>query len=259
MKKILFPTAYSPSSKNSWQYALKLASHFDAEITLLHVIEDSEAKIDKVRELDRLYDFAIVFSGSEYEDVLTDFMVTQGKVIDVILQEESNYDLIIMGTSTINAFPEKVIGDVALAVANKATSSLLLVPPMKRYNGVSCITYATNQSLSNTETLSYLSKWVDIFDSEYQLLHISKQTLEDNKDMDDLVNKYQEENQEVTFSYRIMEGDFIAQIEYLLELDKSDLLVLNFPKTGFINLFFKQNIIRKITADSMMPVLIIKE
>ena len=39
IKKILVPTDFSPASEKALQYARRLAEEFDAEVTLLHVLE----------------------------------------------------------------------------------------------------------------------------------------------------------------------------------------------------------------------------
>ncbi len=197
MKKILFTTAYSQSSKNTWQFVLRLAQHFEAQITLMHVYEDAsvsfvlgnldEEMVENFEkfntskfeeEKNRLRKFAAENTPKQDNAVAVKFIVATGNVVSVILQEEqeNKYDLLVLGTTTSSSLSDALFGSVSQKILAQAKTPVFLVPPMASYHGINKIVYATNFESGDLTAIQHLMEWSQAFGAKLHLLHVFRKT-----------------------------------------------------------------------------------
>ena len=117
MKKILFPTDFSDTSKNAFLYALKLADNIGAEIITLHVYELPQADyIDVSAYLYEIYEVTEFSNFENYRDevpalrniaeandlghIKISNVLENGNLISKIIEisNAENIDYIVMGT-----------------------------------------------------------------------------------------------------------------------------------------------------------------
>lgn len=160
IKKILYATDLSQSARYAFAYAVSLANHYCASITLLHVLHDApgfvenligadkyeeikqqrydnarETLIGKRREhviikeiLDKLCED--VRTDKSLPDVVTDeILVREGNPAEEILRatEESGCDLIVIGTHGFGGIAEAMIGGTARQVLRHSRKPVLAV------------------------------------------------------------------------------------------------------------------------------------
>jgi nucleotide-binding universal stress UspA family protein len=153
IKKILYPTDLSQSARYAFAYAVSLADHYKASITLLHVLyeapeyvssiigtdklaeikrqqyaEAREALIGKRREnvivkeiLDKFCEE--VKADQNLPNVVTDeILVRKGNPVEEILRTaaDRNSDLIVMGTHGHGGFADAMIGSTARRVLRRS-------------------------------------------------------------------------------------------------------------------------------------------
>jgi nucleotide-binding universal stress UspA family protein len=153
IKKILYPTDLSQSARYAFAYAVSLADHYQASITLLHVLyeapefvssiigsdklaeikrqqytEAREALIGKRREnvivkeiLDKFCEE--VLADQNLPNVVTDeILVRKGNPVEEILNtaEDRNCDVIVMGTHGHGGFADAMIGSTARRVLRRS-------------------------------------------------------------------------------------------------------------------------------------------
>lgn len=285
MKKILFPTAHSKFSKNTWRYALRLAQFFDAQITLMHVYEDSsfglsqghdfldEDMLDDLKDLDKekyedeyekLNQFAAENTPKQYHSIAMDYVVTVGNVVAAILQEEqeNNYDLIVLGTSTTNRFSDALFGSTSLKILAQSKTAIFLVPPMVYYRGINKIVYATNFESGDAFTLQRLADWMEAFRAELHLLHINKNTVaakQAKEKMEKLINFFEQDNEVGMVTFQFIEGNIAKGIENYLETTNSDMIALTTHKRGFFAQLFDSSVTNQIATEALVPILIFKQ
>jgi universal stress protein A len=140
IKKILAPTDFSPASEKALKYALRLATNFGCELTLLHVLEPpispafaespvapafSEAEMADAEEgLRGLVNAARTagVSGARSKirkGVATHEIVEAAKELDV--------DLIVIATHGLTGWKHFAIGSTAAQVARAAPCPVLVV------------------------------------------------------------------------------------------------------------------------------------
>ena len=285
MKRILFTTAYSKSSKNTWQYALRLAQHFGAQITLMHIYEDIHYPLasghdfldeDMLNNFDGFYDeerkeqyqklddFVTQNTPARFLSVPINYIVTIGDVGAAILQEEqeTHYDLIILGTTKNRKVTNVLFGNTSLRVISKAQTPILLVPPIVEYKGVEKMVYATNFESGDFEALQQLMEWAQAFNAQLHLLHINNKTYEAqhaaNK-MQKLIAGFQKEEAVGITTTQIMEGNIAQSIQNYLGQTQADMIALTTHNRGFFARLFDPSVTNQIAAEALVPVLIFKE
>ena len=163
IKKILYASDLSESSVRAFAYAVSLANHYNAGITILHVLfEDpnregivktvlSEEQLAEIRE--RHYDEAReqligkkrenvamkevihaftenVKEGSDIQDFTTDEIVIESGVPEeriLAVSDEKNCDIIVMGSHGHKGIVDALIGSTARRVIRQSKKPVLVV------------------------------------------------------------------------------------------------------------------------------------
>lgn len=144
LKKILCPTDFSTPSYVALEHAIELASHFDAELCLLHVVpflpptppdlavafmaitdvaSDSERKDDAMQLLRQLVEARVpsgIKTRCEVKMGYTDKEITY-------LANHENFDLLVIATHGLGGWRHLVFGSVAEAIVRQSHCPVLTV------------------------------------------------------------------------------------------------------------------------------------
>lgn len=134
--RLLFPTDGSDAAQQGFDYALALASDFDAELLVLHVADTSEishTRIDGdvvdafVREGESIVEETVAGADTHDVDVTTD--VVQGVPDETIVQYAEQYDVdyIVMPTQGRQGV-EHLVGSVTERVLRRASMPVIALP-----------------------------------------------------------------------------------------------------------------------------------
>jgi universal stress protein A len=143
MDEILVPTDFSRHSRKAFRYAMELARHFGAELTLLHVVD--------TRMVDNVYHFhqlsperAREQMHSAAEESMARWIAavkSQGLRVTAVYTEgvppmevqkvatEREVDLIVMGTHGATGLTQLLYGSTAQGVVSSAPCPVLTVDP----------------------------------------------------------------------------------------------------------------------------------
>jgi nucleotide-binding universal stress UspA family protein len=130
LRKILLCTDFSDHARHAFSYACSLATEYNAELTLLHVLEDSggqkflqEATATAVKELEKLVPSevpnwckvkSLVRAGKPYQEIIQ-------------LAQEEQSDLIIVGVRGRNALDLALFGSTTYRVIQLGSCPVLAV------------------------------------------------------------------------------------------------------------------------------------
>jgi nucleotide-binding universal stress UspA family protein len=162
IKRILFASDLTETSRHAFQYASVLASRLGASLIFLHVMEDvpmsakaflDEDMVDKIKkqstdsaqskligkrveirmlesELNRFCECAFENSVDQ-KTVDTDVRVLEGNVIETVIStsQEMNCDAIVLGSTRRGAFAEAVLGSVVKGVLRQSDKLVIIAPP----------------------------------------------------------------------------------------------------------------------------------
>ena len=154
IKKILYTTDLSPNARYAFGYAASLANHYDAKITILHVLEEiphnAEVRLamilgekrweeiqgrneqETVVEIqDRLNRFC-KDQQNKLENcpfTVSDIVVKTGNPVDYILDQAGKqpYDLIVMGTHGVGMVANAMMGSTARRVVRRSQLPVLTI------------------------------------------------------------------------------------------------------------------------------------
>jgi nucleotide-binding universal stress UspA family protein len=167
IRKILFTSDLTETSKHAYGYALSLAQRYSAEILFLYVMDETASSarssfldpkiMEKVRNQaadearislsGKRRDMALVRSGikqfcdfdvndpSKAIEVscASEVIVTEGDVVDKIIQTAQKYDCdtIVMGSRRRSALAEAMFGSVVKGVLRRSDRMVIIAPPIK--------------------------------------------------------------------------------------------------------------------------------
>ena len=151
IKKILYTTDLSKNSAHAFRYAVALAKKFDAEIVILHVVEELSENVRvllgadvikkringmQIKEAERIKERLKRFCNREFKgdrecvDRVVTIDVRQGYPEEEILTkaEEMDCDAIVMGTHGKGMVTHAFLGSVAERVLRRITRPAFVIP-----------------------------------------------------------------------------------------------------------------------------------
>jgi nucleotide-binding universal stress UspA family protein len=133
IRRILFPTDFSPAANAAFEYAERLASAAGARLLVLHVRQDlptvvpmSDVSRDTKRQLRAV--------RTRLQDVEVEYLVYSGTPGEAIcwIAQERRCDQIVMGTHGRTGLINLLMGSVAEYVVRHARCPVLTVPSRPR-------------------------------------------------------------------------------------------------------------------------------
>lgn len=128
LHRILFCTDFSANSERALNYAISATTEYDAELTLLHVLEEKPARTDQaiaaaMQQLERL------IPAEVHKSLNTRFAVRVGKAYEQIVQfaKEAHPDIIAMGVRGRDSLDLAVFGSTTHRVIQLGPCPVLAV------------------------------------------------------------------------------------------------------------------------------------
>ncbi|MCB0705496.1 MAG: universal stress protein [Saprospiraceae bacterium] len=266
MKRIVFPTDFSDTSRNALKYAIALAADLKAKVDivtvyhipmidvshtppeLIHRMTD-EKRIETERELKALYE---AFDCPQLGDCHALYGVfTPQEITDFVA--DNKYDLIVMGTRSEHGRLDRMIGSVTTQTMMNATVPVLAVPADASYKKIGQIAYATDFRPEDGPTVSQLMEFAGFFKADIHFVHV--ETHPEVGEMDGVIN---------VADYPVAFADFSivnsASIQegldrFVQDLDV-DLLAMFIPRRRLWERLFHTSLTRKMTYNSTIPLLV---
>ncbi len=147
IKRILYTTDLSPNSAYAFRYAINSAKKHDADIIILHVVEEMAPFFDEERlkaisekkiteAMDRIRKRLKIFCDRELKDDpdrverVISIEVCQGYPPEEILKkaDELNCDVIVMGTHGKGIIRHSFLGSAARKVLRRVRKPVFIIP-----------------------------------------------------------------------------------------------------------------------------------
>lgn len=261
VRRIAIPTDYSDTANVALGHALQLAQHFGADITLIHVNEESaysgifttslsdyeeteKAKLRLQEEAHRIErDFGVNVSQE----------VRSGRIYDQIVEaaKEADADMIVMGTHGVSGWAEFFAGSNAFRVVTQATCPVLTIQGHTGSEGFKNIIVPFDRTPDTRQKVRYAAALAKKYGAK---LHLASLLLEDSpgiraefahkmKQVTDYLNREGIAHEENTLT-----GENLATMTMnYAESKKGDLVVImteqEFNMTGFLVGPFAQQIV----------------
>ena len=124
-KRIIVPTDFTKASGQAIKQAAAIASRTGSTVTLLHILDDSHAPAESMREK-LLLDAERVHQNTA---VTYDILLQEGNLFDSIPQTvcEKDYDLMVIGTHGVHGVRQMLFGADILKLVAKIPIPVLIV------------------------------------------------------------------------------------------------------------------------------------
>ncbi len=281
MKNILFLTAYAGHAPFVFRYALTLARHFGAGVTLLHVYEGvspelvtTGAMLDagagnlrrfsqmlREQETEKLKTFARQHTPPDLHGVPLHYEVRTGSPGEEVLALQKAYasGLVVMGAKIRNTIGEALFGSMARFMIDRAPCPVLLVPPMAQYVGITKIVYASNFSYRDESVIRHLLDWSEAFAAELHVVHVvtaEKERRDAQASLDNLARNFQASER---LHFELVAGNIAPRLDEYGDRIGADLIAATTQKRDFWDQLLGRSVTRGIAKEVEIPILVFKE
>ncbi len=278
LKKILVPTDFSDNAMGALHYAAAMAKHSDAEIILLHVIEDYEqnTNLNQVINLNETLRKAVADKLLEIKNENMDLWgikisvrIDNGKIyrrINSFLENE-NVDLVVMGThgsSGFENFEKFILGSNAYRIVRMATCPVITIRDGKHHTNFKKIVLPLDTTKETKDKVASAIKIAKVFGATIHLVSVSTrlemltsshEKLRDQ--LEDVAWEIQDAGVPVVTEVRKSDNVAKAVMEYAEKIDANLLIIMTADESQLSNFAFGSSA-RTVISESHIPVLSIR-
>ncbi|ARS35943.1 universal stress protein [Pontibacter actiniarum] len=279
MRKILCPTDFSGTSAKAVEYAVYVAQHAGAHLTLIHVVhlpivDTSETALvasellgeqtrDAAEKLKAMVMHLEQKYGANRDGGFTcDYLLKEALLTDVTeqLTAQEGYDLVVMGTTGCdNTVEELLIGSNTEAVIEEVKCPVLSIPRTAPEPKLERIVYASDYSREDRNALKEVVELGSFFSAKIDVVHVVKDGREaDGEDAENFWNELRELFPNVPLS--VQEVSNKHRDEGLRQFYKEvggDVLAIVRKEKGFLRSLFTQSLAERMTYQAQVPLLVL--
>jgi len=267
MKKILFPTDFSPAAANAFQYAHSLAGVMEATIDVVHIFhlpigdasnippEYIQKMIDEAEAeaMQSLKEFAMPCLG---RPTCGKIHAVYGLFTAVEITEwakQEHYDLIVMGTRGERSALEKFLGSVTTDVMMKAPCPVLAVPAEAVFGPVGHIAYATAFEASDEKAVEQLMEIAGKIRAKVHFVNVKTR-----EDRDYIENIQMDKDYPYDFTdFSVVHHRSIREgLDEYIQKRNIDWLALFVPRRSLWERLFHISFTKRMTFHSSVPLLV---
>lgn len=277
INKILFPTDFSPTAQNAFRYALQFADKYKAAIELVHVVYPeyeavdvpvmsasmTQSRMEASQEAFQAFiSLGLTQVGNNLEHIpITSTQVEIGGPTVMInkVAENSEADLIIMGTKETHNFFEETFGSVTTDIARKAPCHILVIPEGAEFKEMETVMYATDFSEAEAFHIWNVMQMLYVFKPAYHITHVntgSRTTLS----MDDITDFFAKNAPEVDITFHDSTSKSVTDsLEQFLNTHDVDVMAMHSPNRGLVERAFHKSVTKHMILHTKTPLFIYKE
>ncbi len=267
INKILVPVDFSESARSALQFAVDVANHFNATLTLYHAwtppMSDAVLSVDDQKEFfiqDKAQRVKLLESwckeaGTSCTHIIDDDEPSAGILKHVA---SNNFQLVIMGTRGESVDRGLWVGSNASGVVEDSTIPVLAIPHYANYKGFKKVMIAVEDDETDLEAWEYLSAWLGLFKPKVTLVHISddKQFNQERHWLKDLTERVNQRFMGMQADYRIYSNDTVTEgLNDAAHELSADLLVMFSEKKSFLSKLFGGSETKRMSAIMNTPLL----
>ena len=271
MKKILFPTDFSPASQHAFRYALQLAQDRDAEIITVHAYDLPQVDFAEYPiPLSTIYQVTELSNFENYKQhipVLHELaesiglghikignVLEFGNLIDILLKlcKSDDIDCIVMGTKGTSGIVETFLGSVTSKVMHESPVPVFAIPESAQFDSIKKMLFITRYESTDKVILQQALEMAKHFSGSIQCLHVGNLP-------DDQLNQkiWEQDFPAVAFTNLDADLDVESHIVEYLEQHAYDVLVMPIHHHSFLERLFHQSLSKKLSMHVSIPILAI--
>ncbi len=277
MQTILIPTDFSETAMHAALYAIEMAKQTGVQkIILLNTYTNSNVvvgdplvpvlEVFTLKELEKaseegLLAFKFFLQYAIPPSVTIETIHEYGFLANTIqtVCKEHKVDLIVMGISGAGNFQENFIGSNTIDVAKETTVPVIIVPNKANIHQIKRIAIATDfKDVSETTPFTVMRKILDETGAKVFILNVDHNEREFNDDtlyermlMETFLEKY---NPTINL---IDNPDFIDGINYFVQTENIDMVIIIPKKHGLFESLFKRSHTKMLAFHTNVPILVV--
>ncbi len=265
-KQILVPIDLSKYSKDAIESAIQIAKKIDAELSILHVIEEEKpfginttADISISQSAQKEHNRYIIELMKKKQHDLNDFLksyeadhikiktfIEVGDYVDRLktIASENNIDLIIIGTSGETSVTELYKGNHAEQTTRNLSVPVLSVKQYQNFDAVKTIGFLVNLENPNKRLISLINNLNKIMKLELVILHKKELEFVENSELIVHLRLLAREYSMNPKAIFIMdgEGNFSEELQNAVDKYQVDIIAKTVEqKSAFARLFFEDH------------------
>jgi nucleotide-binding universal stress UspA family protein len=274
MKKILYPTDFSPTAENAFIFALQIADHLGASIITIHAFDRPDVSNFNLPDtLKGVYDSIDLDVFENYEDevpVLREIAIEngyyhvpmvhvleEGAAVSAILRtaNKNKVDLIVMGNTGAGMMEKFFFGTVSGKVLEEANCPVVLVPATAQFDGIiDNIAIATNFTDEDAVFIEELRKFREIMGCHIHVVHVNPHQTAADGQLKTFCERWQ--NDKKMTSHLVNHTDIDEGLEAFVSENKIDLLALLSHKRNWFEDLFSKTRAKNISFHQTIPLLV---
>ncbi|AXG74398.1 universal stress protein [Flavobacterium arcticum] len=277
MKNILFPTDFSETANAAFNYALKFATIFNADIIVLHVYDLPIIETPVLPEATKeVFDVVAQNQENKFKDEIkklqkiADKRNPEVKKLNSILLNgdliyninkvcnDKNVDLIIMGTTGASGVREIFLGSNTATVIANAKATVLGVPVAAEFHHqIKNIVFTTQYKDEDNKALRQLLKLANKIKANVYCLHV--QNNDDPADIEQKLNEWKMLYKDEKIDFFSITGNDVEQtILNFIDNQHIDMVAMLKHKRSFFESLFHTSITRKMAYHTKTPIIVYK-
>ncbi len=269
MKKILFPTDFSPAAQNAFDFAKKMAVDLNGKIDVLNVyglpaVDASSVPPEYIQQMLDEHKEVVTkkldaFVGEGTNGLVGEKFAEYGLFVAHEVKDyvkKNNHDLVVMGTKGERNVLAKMMGSATTETMMTAPRPVLAVPPDAKYTGIKKIAYATDFHPADAPSIEQLIEFAKTFEAEVHFVHVDVESKYEEPEISAFLDHYPFEFTDFTLvsANSVMEG-----LEKYIQDNDIDLLALFIPKRRLWERLFHASFTKKMTFHTDIPLLVFHE
>jgi len=269
MNTILIPTDFSPVADNALKYAMDMATHYQLDITLFHVVQLSTPSVANVVYIDTMTDLSnnaeekmaskVVALKEQYPHLNFSFKVETGLLLDSLESycEEIKPIAIVMGITGDGTGVDKIIGSNAILAMNTLTNPLIIVPKSGYFKSVNKVCFACDlQNVATSTPLLAIKAFAKLFNSEVHILNIDYKNRHFSPNTQSEIDVLNLMFDTIPHHFHFIENESVQDaISDFIDANEMDMLIMLPKKHSFFASLFKKSQTKEMLYQSHIPIL----
>lgn len=269
MKKILFPTDFSETAANAFEYALQLADRLEGRLDLMTVYHlpindagrvppDSIERMlqeKKAQAMAKIKGFAEGAPAERIGKVRADYGLFIAQEITDAARREG-YDLIIMGTKGQHNPLEKVLGSVTTQTLMNAPCPVFAIPQDAAFTEIEHIAYATDFRPTDEHAVNTLMELAGELAAQVHFIHIDTKAKIGGMEEEIELEEYPFNFTDFTI---LNKASITDGLDNYMREKHIDLLALFIPRRRLWERLFHTSFTKKMTFHTKLPLLVFRE
>ncbi len=269
MNTLLIPTDFSPVADNALKYAMDMATQYQLDITLFHVVQLSTPSVANVVYLDAMTDLSkhaeekmaekINVLKVQYPDLNFSYKVDTGLFLDSLQSycDEIKPIAVIMGITGDGVGIDKIIGSNAILALNTLTTPLIVVPKNAYFKSVNRMCFACDlKNVATSTPLLAIKTYAKLFNAEVHILNIDYKNRHFSPDTPAEIDVLNLMFDNIEHKFHFIENESMQDaINDFIDQNDMDMLIMLPKKHSFFESLFKKSQTKEMLYQSHIPIL----